>query len=406
MNGVFPSTPQSFVPGPRFPHSLRRRLPRLISAPALVATLAGAAYASPLTFYPPLDIPGPFMLWDMSTTVRSDLGYRDNVLQAATNAHPSAFVGLGADIFVFRLPRNDVSFNLFFSAEDRRYLDAADGTTNLPGVVKAQSFITHGSLKKSFSDGWSVSLKALHYYVDEVFDASDIENGIGSVHAQGHQFSLTPGVRRDFSGRWWAEVTFPVTRQIFAEPISSYWEGGPRLGLGWSHRTNSSIELTLGYATRPYDDRFQLSMFGDPYPALSLTMDEFKSELAWKETWDAAKRWSTIAKCFFTRRLDNGEGWYDVDRMGVSLATKFETKRWVVRGTARWNTSDFPLQMASPFDPSLRTRDEVELEGRIEYHFEKHWTLYGSYLHEWVRSNVRFDAYRSNTAFGGVEFEF
>ena len=212
--------------------------------------------------------------------------------------------------------------------------------------------------------------------------------------------------RRDFARRWWAEVTFPVARQIFAEPISSYWEGGPRLGFGVSHRTNSSIELNLGYAKRPYDDRFQLSMFGDPYPALSLTMDEFKSELVWKETWDAAKHWSTTAKWFFSRRLDNGEGWYDVDRMGLSIAAKFETKRWVVRGMARWSTSDYPLQMVSPFDPSLRTRDELELEGRIEYHFEKHWTLYGSYLYESVRSNVILDAYRSNTAFGGIEFEF
>ena len=54
----------------------------------------------------------------------------------------------------------------------------------------------------------------------------------------------------------------------------------------------------------------------------------------------------------------------------------------------------------------MRTREDLELEGRIEYKFREHWTVYGVYAYEQTRSNVVLDAYRMNTVFAGVEYEF
>lgn len=392
---------------PAFMSLLRVALRLLPRAAAFALSFALVALrAGPLTFNPPSDTPGPFTFWASSVSVRTDLGYRDNVLQSATNQHSSFFSGLGADLFVFRMPVDGTSFSLFFSADDRRYFDAVEATTNGPGATKEQSFITHATLKKTLPKGWSFSLVGMHVYADQVYDASEIENGAGSVLAQVHQFTLTPSIRRDFGAGFWTEAAFAVSRQEFREPVSSFWEGGPKLTLGWGYRTNSSVELAFSAYRRPYDDSFQVSAFGDPYPALSLTKEDFKTELIWKHTWDRARHWSTSLRLYHLRRLDNGEGWYDLDRLGASLTAKYERAKWVVRGTTRWVTYDYPVQLVSPLDPSLRTRDELELEGRIEYHLNKHLTLYGSYLHERARSNVALDAFRSNTGLAGLEYEF
>ena len=48
--------------------------------------------------------------------------------------------------------------------------------------------------------------------------------------------------------------------------------------------------------------------------------------------------------------------------VGGALTAKYERAKWVVRGTGRWVTYDYPVQLVSPIDPSLRTRDELELE--------------------------------------------
>lgn len=410
-----PSSPQ---PIPRFAIAWVQRTTRgVFTGPALfrqfVRFLAAVLFfhllpaaAGPIQFNQPRDTPGPFGLWDSSVSVRSDIGHRDNVMLAATNQQASAFLGFGADLFVFRLPVDGTSFNLLFTADDRRYLNPAEGSTNEPGAFKEQTFLTHASLKKPLSNGWSVSLAALHLYADQVFDASDLEVGIGSVQAQGHRLSLTPGVRRDFGPGVWTELTLQLARQFYHTPVSSYWEVGPKMTLGWSYQTNSSVEVSLQALRRPFDDRFQMSAFGDPYPSLSLSTDDLKVELAWKQTWLQPKRLVSTVKLFHTRRVDNGEGWFDVDRMGVSASLKYETKKFQIRGTARWTEYDYALERASPLDPELRTRSDLELEGRVEYHFHPHWMAYFAYEYEQTRSNVVLDAYRMNTVFAGVEFEF
>ena len=134
--------------------------------------------------------------------------------------------------------------------------------------------------------------------------------------------------------------------------------------------------------------------------------DDLKVELAWRQTWLQPKRLVSTVKLFHTRRVDNGEGWFDVDRMGMSASLKYETQKFQIRGTARWTEYDYALERASPLDPELRTRSDLELEGRLEYHFHRNWMAYFVYEYEQTRSNVVLDAYRMNTAFVGVEFEF
>ena len=108
-----------------------RRLPALASVlcatlrflprAAAFAVLLTALRAGPLTFNPPSETPGPFTFWASSVSVRSDLGYRDNVLQSATNQHSSLFSGLGADVFVFRMPVDGTSFSLFLRSHSAAY---------------------------------------------------------------------------------------------------------------------------------------------------------------------------------------------------------------------------------------------------------------------------------------------
>lgn len=374
---------------------------------------AWLARSGPITFNPPSDTPGPFALWDFSTSLRADVGHRENVLLSATNLHSSGFITLGGDLFLFRLPVDGTSFNVLFSAEDRRYANAADGSTNGPGASKEQTFLTHASLRKPLANQWTVSLKALHLYADQVFDASyevdtasTLEVGLGTIQAQGHHLALTPALRRDFGPGFWGELSTPIIRQYYRAPISSFWEGGPKLTVGWSYRTNSSVEILLSAMRRPYDDRFQISRIGAANPNLSLTTDDLKAEVAWRHTWDAESRWQSVARLFYVHRVENGSGWFDMDRLGTILSGSYRISKWTFRGTARWLTFDFPLQRASPFDLATRTRDELEFDGRIEYRLHEKWLLNVAYQNEHIRSNVPLDDYRANTVSAGIEFEF
>ena len=109
-----------------------------------------------------------------------------------------------------------------------------------------------------------------------------------------------------------------------------------------------------------------MSRFGDPYPDLSLSNDDLRTEVVWKQTWDEARHWSTTVRGYHVRRVDNGEGWFDVDRFGVGGALKYRHRHWEFSGTVRWSVYDYALERASPLDPELRTREDLELEGRID----------------------------------------
>ena len=130
---------------------LIRRPVWLSLLPWLAASLLRAG---PVEFASPMLEPGPFLLWDTTFTVRGGGGHKDNPSYAPDFARsfrePGAFMALGAEVLLLRVPTDGNSFFLFFTGDDRRYFDA-------PDVRKEQTFVTQAQFKHE-GTGWTTSL--------------------------------------------------------------------------------------------------------------------------------------------------------------------------------------------------------------------------------------------------------
>ncbi|MSU36281.1 MAG: hypothetical protein EXS36_14530 [Pedosphaera sp.] len=350
--------------------------------------------------------PSAFRDWDMILSARTEGGYADNVLQSDTFRHGSGFLAVGADLFVVHLPAKGPEFNLFFSGDDRRYFSSVSAGSNQPSATKDQYFITQATMKQVWRDAWTFSFAAQHVYNDQVYDASDLEDGFGSIRTQGNYFNMLPSVRRGFGKSVLLEAAVRGGRQFFRSPISSYWEAGPRLTAGWTPSTNTTLELGLSENRRWYDGRLKTDLAGNRLPGTHLETDDQRVELVWRQTWDSHRWWSTTLRGYFNHRTDDAAGYYDYDRLGAAVSLKFSPPHWVARLSARGSTYDFRRQLVSPFNPVPRTREEAELEARIERQITKQLRAYVRGLHDFARSNVPLDRYRANTALAGIEWDF
>ncbi len=362
--------------------------------------------AGPIELFPPREEPGPFLLWDSQFTLRSGAGYKENVLLAAEQRQDSALAIFGAEWLILRPPIDANSFTFFFSGDDRRYLNHAITGPGQPPATGEQVFISNAAYKRTVTEDLTLGLSLTHLYTEQVLDASEFGGDPGSVWVSGHGLIGTPTARWTLPAHFYAEVGLPVTREILKAPVSSYWEWGPKVTVGWNLRANGRIEASFAYVQRPFDTRQQADALGVPIPDTRLTTYDRRTELVWKQTWDAHRHFQTTARLFHVHRTENGEGFSDYDRFGASGTVRLDFRHWLLLGTVRWSTYDFPVQIVSVFDPVPRTREEFELEARIEYRWNDRWRNFAEFVHEQQRSNVPADDYHSHVWQVGVEHDF
>ena len=187
---------------------------------------------------------------------------------------------------------------------------------------------------------------------------------------------------------------------------SGYAEYGPRLVGAWRPATNTVLELSWNWTARPFDSRSQTDILGTPLTGTRLTNHDLRTQLEWRQTWDAGRRFQTSARLLHLRRTENGEGFSDSDRLGAVAGMTLRLGRWQLRGTGRWSTYDFAFQIVSPFQPVPRTREEIGAEARIECRLGEPVRLYAEYAYEEQRSNVPSDNFRAQTGLLGIEYDF
>lgn len=383
------------------------RTPGLRILPAAVTFLAlfSGVNAGPWEQPAPMVEPGPFLFWDTSLTVRAGLGYKDNPLLSPNSGNDTAISQLGADLFVTRLPVDDHAFNLFVSLDDRRYLDEVRSGPGQPRADKEQLFLASAEYHRSLTGGWRPGLAVVAYHAEQVYDASDFGGQPGTVRARGKVATATPSVRytRD---AWSLELQFTGGHFWFDPPVSGYAEYGPRLVGAWRPATNTVLELSWNWTARPFDSRSQTDILGTPLTGTRLTNHDLRTQLEWRQTWDAGRRFQTSARLLHLRRTENGEGFSDYDRLGAVAGMTLRLGRWQLRGTGRWSTYDFAFQIVSPFQPVPRTREEIGAEARIECRLGEPVRLYAEYAYEEQRSNVPSDNFRAQTGLLGIEYDF
>lgn len=371
--------------------------PAIVSLPVLLGL---PVLAGPIQFAQPMLEPSPFLLWDLSTTVRPSFGYRQNpTLAQDAFREASTFVNVGAELLLFRLPTEGNHFHLFFSGDDRRYLDSSQ-------IEKEQTFVTQAEFRHEFGTGWSTALTGLHVYNDQVVDLSTVDQGRGTTRAAGHTLSARPNVRWDATPQLWFEVESELVRQIFFEPLDDYWEFAPRALAGWKLPRDSSVTASYLHLWRPYDDSPQLSPTGETLPGTLNRIQSDRFELRWKQRWDAGKRWTTTLRGFFHVTQDNGLGFYDYQRPGVALTVQYQISRWTLRAGGRYSRYDYLAQSIAPDEVTTRLREEWGGDLRAQFDVTKNFRLFVDYEFQHSTGNVAVDNYQDHLVQGGFEWEF
>jgi hypothetical protein len=339
-------------------------------------------------------------LWNKEATLKSGAGYSDNVTLRSEGPTGSAFWNVAADVMVFRLPTKGWTFSGFASFDHVGYVDQSAGVDN------AQTGLAMAQLSRELGTDWKSGVCANYLYQHQILDLSTTQtNPLPNTEVRGHALSPRWFLRRD-SKPCWFEAEVHATRQWLAEPLDSYWSGGPRLSLGRTFVQGSELRLIAQGSRLDYDSREQVSSDGFAETNTSLRLFSHGLQLAWDQVWDDAKRWHTGLKAGMNLCRDNGSGFFDFKEYQVAAQIRFESGGWMLSPQIALGYYQFPVQTISSDD--LRLREKISLSAGVqaERALGKHLSLFASYRYDGSPSNASFDRYAANTTILGFQWRF
>jgi len=362
----------------------------------MAATLFGCSGLTALAQAP--DALPTLPRWEHDVSVETGAGYKDNVTLSHAAPEASPFFRAAADAMVFNLDLTGPQFTAFVSGEHRQYFSA-------PALDDEQLVFGEAQVKLPIHDHAVASLAADYIYQNQVLDVSTTETEREAIRVRGHTLTARPRWQVSLLQSAWIGLEAPLARQYLDEPLDDYWEGGPKIELGWKARRS---ELTVDYqaARRAYDDLAALDANGAPLPDEPRRFTEHIARLSWRQYWNVRKRWRTTARLGFKANRDNGGGYFDYNRLSGSGEIRYRTDQWDLKAGARASFYQYLVQPAGPNDPSRRERTEVILTASAERKLTRWLWLTAQFEHERIWSNEILDTYTVNTVTGGLKCEF
>jgi hypothetical protein len=350
---------------------------------------------TPLLELPDLKI----RLWQGEVQVRGAMGYKDNVTLSSTDPQGSAFWQSGVEALAFRLPAGGWQFSGFLDVTDIRYFDA-------PSVENEQQVVAVAELARLGHD-WKSALGLSYLFQNQVFDVSAnyYTNTTSVGQIVGHTLTPRWSVRKELRP-FWVETEFSATRQIFEEPLDSYWQLGPRLTVGHSVGRRTELSLAYQWSWLDYDSREQVDAAGMSLTNTSLALQTHLIELAWTQTWDEKLRWRTTTRAGFEAVLDNGPGFFDYYSYRLTQELRYRTGKWEAKGRVRLSCHDYLTQPVSADDPDMRRKTLLVIGLQADRRLAKYLKCFASYTWERSLSNLAFDDYQANVVIGGFAATF
>ncbi len=346
-----------------------------------------------------LELPPGISLWNMSTSLRTGLGYKDNVTLSSIDSKGSAFEATGLDLLVFRLPWNNWQLNFFASGSDTRYFERS------VGVDTEQSAAASVQLTWLLGNGWK-SLSTVQYsFLNQVLDVSATTQTQIRQQVLGHTVTGRQGVRKDFSP-YWAEATFGVSRNFFGRPLDYYWQGGPQLTVGRSYGHGSDVSLRYQIEEAQFDTFEQTRLDGTLIAGAPLEFRIQSLELAWQHHWDTQRRWRSSTRLSAQLNRDNGPGYFDFLEYRAAEQLRYRATTWEASAQVSVTQYDFDRRTLSAADPTKQSRTPILFSLRGEKRLSKSWKMYASYDYERSVSNVELERYGSNIGLAGIEYAF
>jgi hypothetical protein len=139
--------------------------------------------------------------------------------------------------------------------------------------------------------------------------------------------------------------------------------------------------------------------------AETLAYAQHDIEATWTKTWGTDDQWRATLRSGWRRNLDNGDGFFDYDRVQLGAGMRYLGTRWELRADARFRWYSYPVQRTGgPGNPSRR-RSELTLTARGEWKLNEHLRAFAEYSLESSDENVTATDYRVNLVSGGLELD-
>ena len=178
------------------------------------------------------------LLWDKDITLRTGIGYKDNVLLSSSAPQGSGFFTNGLDLVLFRFPLDGLAFNLMVTGGDAQYW------RTVGGITAEDSLLVSAEALKYFRGQWRSGLDVKYVYVDQVALSLIQTGGVSAVVAKGDALGVRPFVRRDLGTNWWIQLGLPVAREWWRAPLDDDWKYGARVVLAHTYGRGSQVALT------------------------------------------------------------------------------------------------------------------------------------------------------------------
>lgn len=355
-----------------------------------VARASRAGDADPKTLLP---------LWEPSATLKTGLGYKDNVGLSRERTESSPFVHTAVEGILFRLPADGTQVLLYLTAEDTRFWESRR-------IDHEDFLLTQLEVRHFWENDWQAAVALEGIYFDQLIDFSITDTNLASLQARGVGATIRPGVRRELSEFVWLTLETPVTRQLYRESVDDYWEGGPKVTLGRTYGRQSEVAFSYLFTERGYNRAASRDADGDVVTNSVRRVSHHEVQVAWKHFWDTKRYWRSSTRLGYRHSAENVSGYFDYERFEVMHQLRFKSPRWEISAEGRLAHYRFPVQAVSDTNRDKRQRTDLRATLRIERQLTHLLRLYSQYEYERSDSNQVLDEYAVNTVSTGVSIEF
>lgn len=375
--------------------------------PPMVTTGAEPA-PTPAPKSAPAAAAGSGSLWETSTTLRTSIGWRENVTVSAVRSLNRAFARAEADLFALRPIGNHAEVISFLEADVLRYFSPP------PGVPGDQQWAAHLEGRWEPTHWFRVSLKGIGFIQDTFIDPSQTEGSLQAplwVRVRGGFSTLTP--RFTLPGGFAVEPSFQAKRITYRGYAGDYNETRPGVRLLWKHTDRLELSVAWYDHRRHYSKLLQSSVGGRPLQNRRLALHQRETVATATTNFSGHGRWTVTATAARLENRDRAYGYLDYNENRGELDVRWEQAQWRVSLTGEARRQTYRVQTVGVGTaPTPRITDDTYATLRVARDLNAKWTVFAEDQWERNRSNVAdftgFHpfSYRTNTLLAGVQRNF
>lgn len=380
------------------------------SAPAAVS-----AHPNPSVTESEAHAAAPVSPWDITSTLRASVGWRENVTVSTVQSINRGFWRAEAESFVVRPVGEHWQFISFLNADYLRYFNAPEfvSGTQRVRVSGEEQWAADLQARWQPSARFRTTLKGVGFIEDTFIDPSESEGEplpATAVRFWGAYVALVQRV--SLPAGFALEPSLQEKRIDFLRGyIGDYNESRPGVRLEWKHNEHLVLSAAWYDHVRHYSHLNPASP-GRPIRDRLLGLRQHEGELKASSSFDARGKWTIAATVGALQNRDRTNGFLDYDQRRAELDLGWERGKWRVNVSGEIKRQKYLTQKVGfGIEQSARIADIYDTTARIERDLVGKWTVFAENRWERNRSNITEDplfrfSYRTNTSLVGLQRSF